>query len=73
MIQHVKDALTRAGSGRSIRRKKMLVKAYCHATTCKYNKDRECNRGNAFVNIDADARCEDYEEDEEDETELLHG
>ena len=51
----------------------MLVKAYCHATTCKYNKDRECNRGNAFVNIDADARCEDYEEDEEDETELLHG
>ena len=36
---------------------------YCESRDCKFNKDGECQRMN--VNIDKDARCEDFVDKEQ--------
>ena len=38
---------------------------FCESTECKYCKDGKCERGYEFVNLDKDAKCEDFEEKEQ--------
>ena len=42
------------------------LKVYCDKTECKHNQFGECERQNEFVNLDYDAKCEDFEESEDD-------
>lgn len=44
-----------------------MITVYCDASECKYNKDGECERSYDYVNLNKDAKCEDFEDKEQTE------
>lgn len=43
------------------------IEVYCDKTECKHNDHGTCQRESEFVNLDSEAKCEDYEESEDEE------